>query len=237
MLKVSRLAGEGGHDQRRDGPGDRPLEPPPQIDIVIQHHPKRASILGRLKRRLPGARVVSDPDPSGVVYPWRTYRECLASIQPEASHLLVVQDDATPCEHLLDVLPRIAARYPATMVSLYCGHYPTACAINVHRAANQGQVYAALDTRSWTPVVALLWPRPDALRCPTVIADRPVQARADDAVVGEYVRRVGAQPVVTVPNLVNHLDDVPSLVGSRMRSPYRTSCCWIGTCDPRTVEW
>ena len=53
--------------------------------------------------------VVTDPEPDGVLSSWRTYRLALETFPDEATHVLVLQDDATPCRDFAKALPSVIA--------------------------------------------------------------------------------------------------------------------------------
>lgn len=187
--------------------------------------------------------MVTDPDPlSPVRSAWRTYRRCLEEgLAGTATHLLVVQDDATtPCADLAAQAARVAVRQPTRLISLYHGFYPRGGAVDAVRrleelAPGEGG-YSRGDTSQWVPAVALVWPAAlarDALR--STPDGEAVESSSDDAVLGAYLRSRRLGYLVAVPNLVEHPDDVPSLFRYSTGLPYRRS---IGVAvQPEALTW
>jgi hypothetical protein len=214
------------------------------LSVAVQHHPDRADLAAQLLRDLDGlAELVVDPDPRHRLgSPWRTYRRCLESTPEAATHRLILQDDALPCRNLVHHAARVAAAWPDRLVTLYVGGNMRLGAPRIVQAAQAGRSWAELPRYTWIPAVALLWPVPMIARFLHWIDDRnyPDAFRADDERIGRWLRKTGHVPVATVPSLVDHPDDVPSLIGTRNRGgrdPSRVSVCWIGDCDPIGVDW
>lgn len=213
-----------------------------RLATLIQAHPARAALIARrLLPVLPGALVVYDPEPHAEVRSaWRSYRAVLtAGVATEATHLLVVQDDTRPHPATQVCARRIAAARPQRLVSLYHGGFPTMGAINTVRAAEYGERYAEGDTGQWFPCVALVWPRRLAQACLAGTPDGTRQEHsADDAVLAQWLRSRRTTPLVAVPNLVEHPDDVPSLVGCKTGQAYRRSVAPVPAgLDPLLLRW
>lgn len=208
----------------------------------MQAHPSRRLVCERrLLPELPDAVIVYDPEPGAeVASAWRTYRACLAVAgSPGATHTLIVQDDASPCAGLAIVARRIAACRPQRVVSLFHGGHPAGGAVNAVRAYELGLRYSDGDTNAWFPLVAVIWPRHLAAACLAETRDGSVAERAaDDAQVGEWMRRRGVRPLVALPNPVEHPDDVPSLVGCKTGQPWRRSVAPVPAgLDPLLLSW
>lgn len=209
------------------------------ISVAIQHHPSRAELVERLRASFPTAELVVDPfpDQEPTVNPLRTYRHALARTPPDADWRVILQDDLVACTGAWDVLPSILARHPGTLVSLYQGMVPQANAITTVRAWEQGQRYAVIPPNgSWCPVMALCWPA----ALVDVFTDWCLNQRrlgtGDDEIVGRWRNQWREDLVVTLPNLVEHPDDVVSLIGSR-QAPHRHSCAWVEGFDATSVDW
>lgn len=217
----------------------------PQIHVRVQHHPKRAYLLPRLLDRLDQhAEIVTDPEPDDrLPSPWRTYRACLELPPAGTTHLLVLQDDAIPCRNLVAACAQIARPWP---VCLFLGGAPVRTAREAARALLRGGRYVDVHRGEWVPVIAVLWPVEVAARF-LEWADRPdvklpgnPHPRSDDAVVGKWARTQKERVVATVPSLVQHPDDEPSLIGRRARagrSAWRVAFSWIGEEDPLALDW
>ncbi len=217
--------------------------PAAAIHVRIQHHPARASLIPPLVAALGvDAEVVSDPDPEDrFPSPWRTYRECLAGPPPDVSHLLVLQDDATPCRNLVAACGLIAREVP---VCLFLGGAPVRTAMEASRALRRGQRFVPVYAADWVPVVAILWPVEAASRflqwCSENRLPGDPRPRSDDAVVGRWARTEREEVIATVPSLVQHSDVELSLIGRRARagrSPWRVAHLWIGDEDPLDIRW
>lgn len=217
---------------------------PVRLSIAVQHHPSRADIVGPLLDALPGATLVVDPDPlSGLRSPWRTYRHALETTPERATHRLIVQDDVVPCRGFVPAAEAALAAQPDRLVTfIVCGN-PFEHKQAVHRACANGYQWAELDNQRWCPVIALAWPVALIRPCLDFVDAQnwPETFTADDEVVGRYCQASGQLPLATVPSLVDHPDDVPSLLGANKAQSGndlgRVSCCWIGDCDPATIDW
>jgi hypothetical protein len=92
------------------------------------------------------------------------------------------------------------------------------------------------------PAVALVWPV--TLIDPVLEwADRqtwPRHFRADDEIIGQAMTALGTRVLATVPSLVEHPDDQPSLVGHRPPlkglNLDRVAVCFIDG-DPLELDW
>lgn len=139
----------------------------------------------------------------------------------------------------MDALSLALAYRPDSVVALFV---PTALRYgsrNVLDACARGDAWAALSpVETWIPVVALAWPA-------RLIADfaewgrrvfPPEARRADDAIAGRFVRERGERVWATVPSLVEHPDDVDSLLGLRTANPRRATC-FAGETGAAMIEW
>lgn len=223
---------------------DPPLGPV-RVGIVVQHHPSRAALLDRLLPRLPkAARVVVDPDPgSTFLSAWRTYEACLRSRRAAETHLLVIQDDAWPCASFGPVLrAAVRAQRDRVIVACVCGNAQRNCR-RMHLAAENGMPFAELDANEWCPTVATCYPQPILDRFIRWIDEQewPPYQVADDAPVGRFLNETGLGALMTVPSLVEHPDDVESLVAPGQAwggtEAHRLACCYVGDCDARTIDW
>lgn len=153
--------------------------------------------------------------------PWAGYKQCL-DYGGEASHLLIVQDDAIPTPNFGVACRRIADRWPDSPVCLFCGSLPSSTATRIRRAKPE-QRYVPLTVGSFMPLVAVLWPVHKAhefLRWS--LTARPI-TRADDGNAGKWVRRMKQQVMVTVPSIVQHDDSAASVKGGREHKPWTES--------------
>jgi hypothetical protein len=187
-------------------------------------------------------RVVPDPEPSASANAWRSCRACIESIPADATHVLVIQDDAEPCRNLAAVLPRLVAARPDRIICLFVGGAPRASATALCHAGDRGETFAEIPNRDWLPCVATIYPAAIARDILEYVDARTWSfgQRGDDHRLGEYMRSRRVQAVATVPCLIQHPDVEPSLIGTaalRGRNPARVACCWIGDHDPLMIDW
>jgi hypothetical protein len=187
-----------------------------QVVARIQGHPDRAHLHQPLIDSLSPLPVelllhVSDP-PS----PWAGYRECLSDL-PECSHLLVIQDDASPCKNFVPALQQSLTR-----TTFRWAYFSPVSPAHVYARAQGGKEkvrYVDLFVRDFCPVVALLWPVEKAREfmdwASTAKLPGQRSPRSDDAVVGRWMLLTKQRIRVTVPSLVQHPDMEPSLIGRR----------------------
>jgi hypothetical protein len=150
--------------------------------------------------------------------PWAGYQRCLENI-PAEGHLLIVQDDAIPCEGFADVLPLIAAANPNSPVCLWMSAIPAATAGRIRRAQLRGKTprYVPLGPAAFVPLVAVLWPVEEAREFARWAGAASRLTRADDANVARWPktqpREERTEFMVCVPSIVEHDDFTPSVKG------------------------
>lgn len=199
------------------------------LALRVQHHPSRVESLARLFDSLGDdrrhAEVTHDPDPKGSPSAWRTYRKCLADPPSWASHVLIVQDDAVAAPGLYAAAEVALAELPDALVAFFHPTHPPASVAAFRQAQAAGQRFVPLWRHRWIPTVALAWP---VERIPHFLAwvedDRkvPPDWRADDPLVGGWATKFSVPAYATVPCLVEHPDDVPSILkSSTRRGPQR----------------
>lgn len=208
----------------------------------IQHHPSRAELLPpllELLAPLPTEVICDDgPPPPN---PWRGYQLCLSGL-PKCSHVLVLQDDAIPCVNFNAAILEIAKANPTTPVVLFLGGLPKVTGNNALKALKRGQHYSPVWIRDFVPVVALLWPKEKAEAFMAWSKTHKLPGavpRSDDAVVGRWMIRERQRILVTIPSLVQHPDNVPSLIGRRAKwgkDRGRVALQFIEG-DPLEIDW
>jgi hypothetical protein len=157
----------------------------------------------------------------------------------------VIQDDTLVCRNFLPALERIAEANPTTPVSLF---FSTAAQRN-YRASlklrNRSR-YISNHSQDVVHVVGILWPHQRAREFLTWVDENPERLHlgrvviSDDATVTRWMK-FGNPIRCTVPNLVEHPDDVPSIVNvSRVKNGEdsgRVAAWWIGDGDPLELDW
>lgn len=154
--------------------------------------------------------------------PWANYRRCLAKIPDKFSHVLVVQDDVIPKLGFVDAVTRIAERHPDTPVCLFMGALPSSTASQVRRAKPDVR-YVPLTVGSFVPLVAVLWPTHVARAFLDWSSTARGMTRADDGNAAKWVRATRQQILVSVPSIVQHDDEEPSVKGGRGHVPWAES--------------
>lgn len=219
----------------------------PVVSLAVQHHPSRPDLLARLLASLgpdaARADVVVDPDPSGDRSPWRTYRAALERTPPGASHRLIVQDDAVALPGFLAAAEASLAAKPDAVVCYFVGGQPASSALRCRRALKAGHPWALMNPQDWVPVVACAWPAATVARFLEWTEARPAdprRMRSDDYLAGTFARQRRLPVWATVPSLVQHPDDAPSLIGRPHRSggnPGRCAAVWNPDLDLAAVAW
>lgn len=215
-----------------------------RLSVAIQHHPRRADLLPALTAALAGAEleVVTDPHPDHHRSPWRTYAEALRLTPAWATHRLILQDDVTPCHGFAPAAQRAVLARPNRVLSFFTAGNPYEHAQAVYKAAEEGWSWAEVDHFRWCSAVATCWPADQCARILEWVAAQnwPVTFCADDEIIGRYLRATQQLALASVPSLIQHEDAVPSLIGRRAANGQdrgRVAACWIGDCDPATIDW
>lgn len=184
--------------------------------------------------------VIRDPDPTGDRHPWRTYRLALETTPEWATHRVILQDDVTPCRDFPAHLRAAVSARPDRVVCLcVCGR-PTVAARDIARARERGDAWIRLHRNQWVPVIGLVWPAYMIRPALDWIAEQkwPREFYADDEIVGRVTRGLGQSVLATVPSLVQHEDQVPSLIGKKARAgadPGRVAAFFLD--DPGQIDW
>lgn len=190
----------------------------PRIAFRVQAHPSRAEIAETLARSLRG-KVVYDPEPDGTRCSWRSYRECLLAPLGAATHLAIVQDDARPCRGFLPAVRAAVAAQPDRVIALFVQGIPHWHRAAILDACANGRTWTTLANYIFCPTVALVWPArllPDIVEFDGRMRESgawPAMPAfgADDEIVGRFLEAWGEWALATVPSLVEHPDEVPSI--------------------------
>jgi hypothetical protein len=187
-----------------------------KIAYRVQHTAGRDDALQRLLPLLPaGVQIMVDLDRSNPV-PWRNYLRCLQDPPKNATHLCIVQDDALPCQGFASLLQEAVTEKPDDMISLFVGGLPGRTRRDFYKALSAGARWTPIYFREIHHVVALCWPIPlvheflEWLETAKIPGPKPPVS--DDAVVGYWARTRKRYFQATVPCLVEHPDDFPSVV-------------------------
>jgi hypothetical protein len=175
----------------------------------------------------------------------RGYLLSLAGL-PAEGHVCVLQDDAIVCRNFVPTLERIAEARPDSVVSLFLSKAP-------RRTYNRASVvfgksrYVETNPADLVHVVGVLWPVAKAQSFVDWVEHSPKHRGADfspsdDANVSRWKRNTRETVLCTVPSIVQHPDDVPSIVNAHKQSRIgtdsgRTAGYWIGDADPLELDW
>ena len=210
-----------------------------KVAFVVQHHPARAEIVTRLLERLADPLVVEDPggDQSNA---WRSYRQCLRADVGAATHLVIIQDDATVGDHFVEAAEAAIAARPDTAIAFFVSPQCRRTVIDATMAMKKRDPWAPWHRSDFWPTVCSSYPVAVARQLADWVDATKQDSRGDDAPCGDFFRaHQTIRTAVTVPSLAEHPDDVPSLVGRkylRGKNPARVAK-WLVEGDPRRIRW
>jgi hypothetical protein len=175
---------------------------------------------------MPYAEVITD-DGSPPANPARGYRLCLESIPTEASHLVVVQDDAIVASSFRQRIEVIAEERPDDIVIL--------CVLGIRnltykwflKAAHAGEPYSTVVPGDFHYVVGVLWPREKAEAFSEWMKTAKV-TRSDDQAFGNWAKQTRQKVIACVPSVVEHPDDFPSSIDKETGSRHRRAITFSG---------
>ncbi len=211
------------------------------VSRAVQAHPHRWQQATALAERL-DAEVVYDPEPDDPIRsPWRTFRHLLELTPAWATHRLQIQDDAITVENMAGAVEKAVSARPDDLLVWFVSSNPAQHQKALMDACGRGESWAWLPPAYWTPVVATTWPV-------AMIADLLTYVDAqnwrpsfcsDDEIVGRFVRENGIRPLASVPSLVEHPDEQPSLVKRHWRGTLgrRAACFPDETFDALAHDW
>lgn len=214
-----------------------------KLATIVQHHPAREHLLEDLLARLPaGAIVVTDPAPDDPISnPMRCYRACIEQIPADATHALIVQDDAIPHNDFPTVVGRCVEARPDRIIAYFVASHPVRGARKMLEAYGAGAAWSELFSTEFLPVIATSWPA-DLAREFLAWSDahgRP-GSRSDDGQAGRFIRNRSIRPLATIPSLVEHPDVERSLIGKRAmagKNPARVALIPPDGRDILSIDW
>lgn len=205
------------------------------ISVALMCHPKRRRFVDELTRDLPDAEVVWDQKGDR----WDTGRRALGAFDPDATHHVVIQDDAVICRDLLAGIGRLVECVPDNPISLYTGRTrpfgkPVREAVRKTNARRLS--WLVCDGLFWGVGVVL----PVAL-IQEMIAFHDlanVHIANYDSKMSFWFMREGLRTFYCQPSLVNHrdVDENPSLVPGRFARG-RVAHRFIGDGSPLEHRW
>lgn len=172
------------------------------------------------------------------VNPWRTYRECLRVMPDGCTHYLILQDDVLPGRRFLWAVVEAIRHRPTAVVCFFVNWLAHASATTLVQNSQLCTAWSPLhENERFVPTVALAYPRDlaaDLLVAPEGDIERPI---ADDEIVGQWRIRKRLEVWCTIPNLVQHDEEAPSVLLGHRESRPRYAACFIGPHSPALIDW
>ncbi len=197
--------------------------PPVRLSVSVMTHPRRAAAARALADRFAdlGAEVVLDPEPDGPPSALRAARAAWSRVGTQATHHLVLQDDAVPVE---DFLPRLSALIEAAPDAALClfTEWGSRTSHAIRVAALLGHTLAPVID-DYTPCVALVLPAGAARGFEPYVRAEVKAGAPDDVALLNYLAHLGLRTLIPVANLVDHREDV-SLVGNNVMGIRSAAC-------------
>ncbi|WP_445163061.1 hypothetical protein ACTXG5_07405 [Mycobacterium sp. Dal123C01] len=192
------------------------------LTASVLAHPSRAELARRLVDHAPDGlfSLVWDPEPDGPPTTLRTVLAAWSSVDPSATHHLVVQDDMILSPWLIDRARKAAAAMPEAALSFF-SLWDSRNGGTVRLGALAGTRWATAASE-YTPSAVLLLPREVAAGY-VDFARRRLSNWPDDILMHQYLREAGIARFVAVPNAAEHAD-IASIAGNGFRGPRRSSC-------------
>jgi hypothetical protein len=182
-----------------------------RVSLVLMAHPKRWAFVEELKEKLHDPYVVWD---DGSNDRWSTGRRAMLSYNEEATHQLVIQDDALVCSDLVAGLERALEHVPeGSPVCLYVGRVRPSyerMKVAAKECARVKASWLVMDGINWGVGVCV----PTSCIEEMVQESDKVQVSNYDSRMSGYFTRRNIPVYYTWPSLVDHRDS-PSLVEGR----------------------
>lgn len=182
-----------------------------RISASVMAHPRRHDDARRLAAQLADfdARLVLDPDPSGLPSTMRTAQ--LAWIPGyQATHHLVVQDDIRLRENFVTEVRNACDSRSSAALAFFC-EWGSRSSHAVRLGAGLGAPWVP-PTDTYIPTQALLLPAETASSLAAALALEDID-RPDDEAVYEHLVGASVTMLISIPNLVDH-DFGSSLIGN-----------------------
>jgi hypothetical protein len=175
------------------------------LSAVVMGHPDRRSRVLDLADQL-GAEVVWDRHHDVV----ETCLRALQAYDPATTHHLVLQDDSIVCRDLLAGLAKACQVAGERPVSPYLGTYGSRMDL-IGRAAAKASQLGAPWVEAPGPRWGVAHAHPTRLLPKVIDLYRQINSTCDDARLNAVYGKLGIACWYTMPSLVEHDDDLPSL--------------------------
>ncbi|MFG2517923.1 hypothetical protein [Streptomyces sp. NPDC048527] len=173
-----------------------------RISSAVMTHPVRKAQAEELAERLGLGGLALDPDPDGPPSALRTALVAWAAAAPYASHHLVVQDDVSGPDILLDLVSKAVSRFPDEALVFYTNwHARNGSASRLAALAGAAWVRAVPD--EFTPSLGVCLPVGVAAEFREYARDSV--ERHDDELLTRFFRSRGRMGLLAVPNVLEHI--------------------------------
>lgn len=183
-----------------------------RVSVAVMAHPNRAGFVEELLTLLDRPPVVVWDQ---IQNRWDTGKRAMLAYDPEATHHLVIQDDALPCRDLVAGLEEALQVVPEDCpVGLYIGRvrpYGRLVSETVETAARGKAAWVNMEQINWGPGIVV--PAPDIPEMIAYVEKRYSDANYDKRISRWFEDR-GKLCWYPWPSLVEHRDS-PSLVPNR----------------------
>lgn len=182
--------------------------------VEIVAHPARLSLATRLQKMVQADQVWVDRKPGGIRAEWRNHaRAWKHAAESDATHAVILQDDAVPVTDFRKHVARAAQERPDSLISLYTGNHRPRDE-DVTRAVTQAERLGA----SWLSAETLFWGV--GVLVPTRLISEILESCKDsklpyDQRIGLWALKTGSKVLYTHPSLVDHADRATSVAGRK----------------------
>ncbi|MFD6548517.1 hypothetical protein [Streptomyces sp. NPDC058398] len=186
-------------------------------------HPRRARAARELRKLHPelDLRIVTDPRPDEPPSTLRTAQPAWQAVCPDATHHLVLQDDAVLCQDFADRVRELVLAHPDRALCLFT-EWGSLSADAVRLAALGGSALAPV-VDEYLPCVALVLPAEHARGFAEFAATKATDEDPDDVVLLAYAQSAGLDALVPVAGPTEHSNPV-SLAGNDGLGPRSAVC-------------
>jgi hypothetical protein len=206
-----------------------------KLGIGIMGHEKRAQYIEELLERLDApATVVLDRENDR----WDTGRRTMYAHreQPDATHWLILQDDAVVSRDLYASVSQALEFVPNNPISLFFSYGTNGAHQRTNRLARVARRpgWVVFEGPWWG--VAVVFPV-KLIPAMMELADRPRESRAYDKRLSGALGKMGVDTYYILPSLVDHRIDGPSLIEGREQNGRRAHHFIGAKASALSIDW
>jgi hypothetical protein len=183
------------------------------IAAAVVAHTRRLERAQRLATHLGGAEIFLD---DGSLGEWANHERALRWAYAGGDHALIVQDDALLIPTFASCVQRLVDQAPNDMIGLYVGRQRP-------RARQVTEAVAAADQAGagWLTTDRLLWGVATLFRSNVIpeLLEYPSSESYDIRLGKAWVHVTGRPVLYCWPSIVDHDDELPSLIAGREQRP------------------